>query len=364
MMKNQKKIAVIMAGGRGTRLWPMSRTSRPKQFHALTSERTMIGETFGRLSPIFGAENIYVATNASYVKDVQEALPELPHEHIIAEPCARDTASGTALMCAVIAARHPDAIVATFPADHVITNPQVLQGAMGPAVQYLLTPEHRNYIVTFGIRPRYPETGFGYIKRGKISKNYGAYTIFEVEAFVEKPDFKKAKSYLEDGNYEWNAGMFVFRVAAMIDKFAQHAPETYKKLEKIRSVVDTEGYDEVLEAVFPTMEKVSIDYAILEKDSTISVLPLMLSWSDVGSWSALHEIIATNSNQNIARGELIAHESTGLFVRTTKPVVTIGIKDIIIIDTDDVLLVCDKGQTQKVSAVVKELEAEGRSELL
>lgn len=336
----------------------------PKQFHALVSDRTMIQETFDRLVPVFGADNIYVATNAAYAEIVKQELPDVSAERIIAEPVARDTASGMALVCAVVAKRHPEAIVASFHADHVISNPQTLQGAIAPTVEYLSDSTHADCIVTFGIRPRYPETGFGYIKRGAVSAHYGAYTIFDVERFVEKPDLATAKEYIADGSYEWNAGMFVFRVAAMIAKFARYAPETHAHMERIRAAVDTEAYDTVLAEAFPQMEKVSIDYAILEKDDRVAVLPLTLSWSDIGSWAALRDMLASHTRENVVRGDLIAHNSEGLFVRARKPVVAIGVEDLVIVDEKDVLLVCDRDHAQDVSAVVKRLAAEGYDNLL
>lgn len=351
-----KTIAVIMAGGRGTRLWPMSRRDKPKQFQALVSERTMLQETFDRLLPVFEAEDIYIATNADYIDMVHEQLPEVSVKNIIGEPALRDTASGTALVTAVIAARHPEAIVATFPADHVITNPEVICEAVSPIVQFLSDQETRNYIVTLGIRPLFPETGFGYIQRGSVLAQSDTGTIYSVAQFVEKPDLPTAKKYIQEGSYEWNAGMFFFRVDAMIEKFRIHAPDTYARLIAIRDAVDSSEYEEVLQAQFMDMEKVSIDYAILEKDEQIAVMPVSLGWSDVGSWAALKDMLSVHSNDNVSRGPHINHQSENCMVYADKPIVTIGLKDVVVVQMDDVTLVCHRDHAQAVSPVAKSLD--------
>ncbi len=345
-----------MAGGRGTRLWPMSRQSQPKQFQALVSERTMLQETFDRIESVFGAENIYVATNEDYAQIVAEQLPEISADNIIGEPALRDTASGTALVAAVIAARHGDAMVATFPADHVITNPEVLRGAVTPIVEFLSDEQNAGYIVTLGIRPLSPDTGFGYIKRGGVLAQAEGTSIFKVAQFAEKPDLETAKKYLQDGSYEWNAGMFFFRAEAMIEKFAVHAPDTHGRLVAIRAAVDTPEYSKVLREQFMDMEKVSIDYAILEKDAQIAVMPVPLHWSDVGSWSALKDMLPSQAEGNVSRGAHIDSGSSNCLVYAdTKPIVTIGLKDIVIVQMDDVTLICHRDQAQAVSPVVKGL---------
>lgn len=324
----------------------------------------MLQETVDRLRDAFDAASIYVTTNAAYADLVRASLPEIPVDNIILEPAARETANGIGLACAVVAARHPGAIVATFNSDHAITNPDVLLRGTAVAMDFVADEANADMVVTFGIRPRYPETGYGYIRRGAVLVPAGEYTIFAVDQFVEKPDLARAKQYLDAGIYEWNAGMFVFRAAAMLEKFARHLPDNYAGLARIGAAVGTPAYDAVLTEVFPTLPKVSVDYGILEKDDRVAVLPLALSWSDVGSWAALRDLVASHTRENISRGELITHNSEGLYVRSAKPVVAIGVEDLVIVETDDAILVCDRDHAQDVSRVVKDLEAAGRAELL
>lgn len=344
-----------MAGGRGTRLWPVSRKNKPKQFQKIASDRTMLQDTYARLLQKFAQEDIYVATNEDYVEEVLEELPDMTKDRVIAETAMRDTASCIALACAVISAEDSEAQVSFFPADAVIQNPEVLMIGIDVASDFLT--QNPSHIVTFGIMPTQPEIGYGYIKKGDTLVESQGLTVYHVDRFVEKPDFDRAKEYLQSGQYYWNAGMFVFRVDHMIENFKKFVPDTHKRIESIRSAVGTQVYDEVLRREYAEMDKISVDYAIMENVEDIAVLPLSLAWSDVGSWAALKDTLIEQKEEHLVRGDHIDFDSKNMVVYgNDKPVVTIGTQDLIIVDTDDVVLVCARDHAAHLSKAVKQLE--------
>ncbi|MDD3486907.1 MAG: mannose-1-phosphate guanylyltransferase [Candidatus Moranbacteria bacterium] len=351
---------VIMAGGKGTRLWPVSRKNKPKQFQCLTSDKTMLQETYLRLRKIAEPEDIYVATNQEYVSEVEKEILEFPKENILAEPVGRNTAPSVALAAAVIAANDEEEIMGVFPADHFIQNPEVLLEAIRKGVEFL--KNHEEYLLTFGITPSAPETGYGYIQKdGSLEKN--GLEIFHAEKFVEKPDFETAKKYLESENYFWNSGMFLWKTKTIIEKFKSYVPDDYARLVKIRDSVKNNNFAKVLAKEFPEMDKNSIDYAILENEKNVAVIPLELEWSDVGSWTALKETLVGNNKEHLVnvKGEHLDFDSENLLVYgSEKLITTIGVKDLIIVDTPDAILIADKNKSQLVSDVVKKLEGEGK----
>ena len=352
---------VIMAGGRGTRLWPMSRTVKPKQFQKLVTDQTMLQDTFDRLRKVADAKNIYVSTNKEYVDEVKSELPEMPAENIIAEPVGRSTAPCIALSAAIISAKDGNETIGFFPADHLIKNPENLLEAIRQGENFL--EEHPDYLVTFGITPNSPETGLGYIEKDNLLEKIGSVEFFKAKRFVEKPNLKTAQKYVDSGKFYWNSGMFLFKTDTIIDKFKQYISDIYVRLMKIKDAVGTKAYDSILENEFPKMDKISIDYAVMENEPNVALAPVSSDWSDVGSWAALKDTLIGNNKDHLVKieGEHIDFDSENLLVYgSDKLVVTIGAKDLVIVDTPDAILICDRNKSQLVSDVVKKLEESGK----
>jgi mannose-1-phosphate guanylyltransferase len=350
---------VIMAGGKGTRLWPVSRAGKPKQFQCFTGDKTMLQETYLRLRQIADPADIYVATNKEYVSEVEKEILEFPKKNILAEPVGRNTAPSVALAAAVIAAEDDQAVMGVFPADHFIKNPEVLLNAIRKGKEFL--EKNPEYLLTFGITPTAPETGYGYIKKNGVLSQFGDVEVIKAEKFVEKPNYETAQQYLESGDYLWNSGMFLWKTKTIIEKFNAYVPDDHERLMKIRDSVKNGDYTEVLEREFPEMDKNSIDYAIMENEPNVAVIPLKLDWSDVGSWTALKDTLISSNKENFVRGEHINFDSENLLVYgSDKLITTIGVKDLIIVDTADAILICDRNKSQLVSDVVKKLEGDGK----
>lgn len=354
---------VIMAGGKGTRLWPLSRRDKPKQFQCLVSDKTMLQETFLRLRKKFAIEDIFISTNLEYVSEVEREILELPKENIIGEPQARGTASSMALVAAIIAAEDEDAIIAHFPADHLIKNPELLLEAVSKAEEFL--KDNKDYIVTFGIKPTAPETGFGYIERDQTLAKFGEIEVQQVKKFVEKPDMMTAQRYIDSGDFYWNAGMYVWRVKAIIEKIQKYIPDTYNRLMLIKETVGKEKFLETVLEQYPEMENITIEYGVIENEIDVAVIPLDLQWSDVGSWSSLKDTLVEDTKSHFVKGEHIDFGSENLLVYGSKKLITtVGLKDLVIVDTEDAILICDRHKSSMISDVVKQLEGSGKISLL
>jgi mannose-1-phosphate guanylyltransferase len=352
---------VIMAGGRGTRLWPMSRQSMPKQFQKLVSKKTMLQDTFERLRNIVEAKDIFVSTNKEYTGIVKEQLPKMPAENIIAEPIGRSTAPCIALSAAIISARDGNETIGFFPADALIKNPDELLTAIQNGKKLL--EENGEHLITFGITPTAPETGLGYIEKDDLLKQIDSTKFFKAQRFVEKPNLETAQQYLDSGNFYWNSGMFLFKTDTIIEKFKAYVPDIYVRLVKIKNAVGTPEFEKVLEEEFPQMDKISIDYAVMENEPNVIVAPVAIDWSDVGSWTALKDTLIGNNKEHLVKigGEHLDFDSENLLVYgDNKLVVTIGAKDLIIVDTPDAILIADRNKSQMVSDVVKKLEESGK----
>lgn len=353
-----KITAVIMAGGRGERFWPKSRNTRPKQFLSLTKDgETMIQKTVKRLLPLVDMEDIFIVTNAAYISLVKEQLPKLPEENILAEPCARNTAPCIAFAAAVIGRKYDDAVMLVLPSDHLIGYEDIYISTLKKAVA--VSEEGRN-LVTIGITPTYPETGYGYINFGKEAGN-----AYEVERFVEKPDLATAKEYLASGKYLWNSGMFVWKISSIMANLKEFMPEIHEGALRIGEAFGTESYNEVLVKEFTAFTSESVDFGIMEKASDIYTIPGSFGWDDVGSWLAVERINETDDDKNYIEGNVISIGSERATICGGKRLIAaVGVEDIIIIDTDDAVLICSKNNTQDVKQVIAQLKEQGSNDLV
>ena len=355
--------AVIMAGGKGERFWPRSRTNLPKQFLSLTDDgKSMIQHTVDRLKDLVGIENTYIVTNEMYKNLILEHLPNLPIENIIVEPEAKNTAPCIGLAAVHISKKNPDSKMIVLPADHLIKFNELFLDTLETALEAIDEGEN---IVTIGITPSYPDTGYGYITFKKGDSPQGVRNIYEVQKFEEKPNLEKAKQYLRSGKYLWNSGMFIWKTETILKCFKELLPSIYKGLEIINSAIGTEDYSNVLKKEFAKFPSESIDYGIMEKAKNIYVIPGNFGWDDVGSWLSLERINKTNLDGNIIVGNVITVKTTNSIIQgTSKLIATIGLEDIIIVDTEDALLICNKDNTQDVKEVIANLKESNRKEYL
>lgn len=346
----------ILAGGGGTRLWPLSRKHRPKPLLMLLGETTMLQDTVTRLAPLIAPDHLFVAVNAMHATEVVRQLPEVPAAHVLIEPIARDTAPALGLAAIHIAHRDPDAVLASFHADHVITQPDILRRAVGLAAE-AATEDRGDAIVTIGITPTYPATGYGYIELGMITHGAGTFAVREARRFVEKPQREAAEQYLETGTYVWNAGLFICRVHTLLQAFATHLPQIFVGLMEIKAAIGTPEYEETLAAVFPALPKVSFDVGIMEKHHHILTVPCDPGWSDVGDWDTLAGLLASDEHGNVAIGATHLHIETKrtLVHSRGRTIATVGVEDVIIIDTEDVVLVLPRQRAQDVKQLVEQL---------
>lgn len=349
-----------MAGGRGTRFWPKSRKNLPKQFLSLTdSSLTMIQLTVKRLLPIISIEDIYISTNESYRHLVREQLPDLPEENILCEPVGRNTAPCIGLGAVHMAKKYGDAVMVVLPSDHEIQMPDIFRSTLQEAAE---VAQSGSNIVTIGIPPTYPETGYGYIKYRSAERNGSAY---RVERFVEKPDLAKAKEYLASGQYLWNAGQFVWKVSTILEDLKKYMPDTCAHLEKIRDAIGSDYYTGTLNQEFQDMESQSIDYGVLEKDDHIYVIPGNFGWDDVGSWLAVERLQPKDEEGNVFTGDIMSVDTRKCIVQGHKKLIAaVGLKNIVIVDTENALLVCDKEHTGEIKRVMAALEEDGRNDVL
>lgn len=349
-----------MAGGRGTRFWPRSRKSLPKQFLSLTGDgKTMIQLTVERLLPIVRMEDIYISTNRDYKKIVMEQLPDLPEENILCEPVGRNTAPCIGLGAAHISRKYDDAVMIVLPSDHQIKMPDVFRDTLQSASE---VAEAGNNLVTIGITPNYPETGYGYIKYipdEKLGESN------RVDRFVEKPDLETAKKYLSSGEYLWNAGQFIWKVSTILNELQKYLPDTYARLMKIRDAIGTESYEDVLNSEFTEMESVSVDYGILEKAESIYVIPGNFGWDDVGSWLAVERLQQSNEDNNVISGDVVTVNTHNCIIQgENKLIAAVGLDNIVVVDTPDAILIAEKEHAGEIKTVMARLEEAGRDELL
>ncbi len=351
--------AVIMAGGGGTRLWPLSRKARPKQMLKLLEERSLFQTSVERLKGLFPPERILVVTVADQAALLREQCPYIPSENFLLEPMPRGTASVIGLAGIVLKQRDPRAVMAVLTSDHFIGNEDGFRNLLATA--YYVTQD--DMLVTLGITPTFPATGYGYIQQGEKIGEYQGRQVYNVLRFKEKPDDEQAREMLEAGDHVWNSGMFVWRVDQILDEFASQMPEFRKQLNQIVEAWNSPAQVKTIERVWPEIIPETIDYGIMEGANRVAVIPAgNLEWNDVGSWDSLFDVIPGDAQGNIVIGGqhigLDTNQSLVYMNQEHRLIVTIGVNDLVVVDTGDVLLVCRKDQAQKVRQVVSQLNSD------
>ena len=342
--------ALIMAGGKGTRFWPLSTEEKPKQFLNLIGEETMIQMTVNRIKPIIPIERVFVCTGEMYVDLVKEQLPELPEQNIIIEPEGRNTAPCIALSAFVIKKYYKDANMIVLPSDHLISDEDEFRNVIKNADEFVKA--NKEAIITLGMEPTRTETGYGYIRYGKDEKVINNHKVIKVDAFVEKPNKEKAKAYIKEGNYLWNGGMFLWSTDNILNQIEKYSNDTYKALKDIE-IVSNEEIQELINNNYHKTEAISIDYAVMEKSDSIYVVPSRFGWDDVGSWEALDRYREKDDKGNVLVGNAKVVDSHGnLVISSSHDIVVEGLKDIYVIENDGKILVGHKSNV----ANVKELK--------
>ena len=362
-----KRAAVIMAGGGGTRFWPVSRMARPKQLVRLTGDDVMINETIKHYDHIIGRENTFIVTNAKQAELMDKLLfDEVDRSHILVEPVQRNTAPCIIYAAMVLKKLYGDALMAVLPADHHIGNIREYERILELALK---TAEETDRIVTIGLKPSFPSTGYGYIRFSKESAE-GRAEVHELLKFVEKPDKETAQGYLDSGEYLWNSGMFIWKASVILDCFRKYLPDMYASMESVFDSLRTEGEKEAIEKIYPELEKISVDYGIMERADNVYCIPADFGWNDVGSWDSLDDVFTKDPNGNVLVGkegfaELLECRNSVFFDEAgDKLIAAIGVEDIVVAETADAILVCSKKKVQDVKNMVELLKEKGREDLL
>lgn len=361
---------IILAGGSGTRFWPRSRRARAKQVLALDGERSMIQRTLERLSPLARPQDVWVITNTFLSGAICSQLDEVPQEQVVCEPAARNTAPAAGLAAFLMERQHPGSVLGIFPSDHVIADEKKFVEIISRAVGLAAAGEN---MVVLGIEPTRPETGYGYIETGAELES----GVLRVRRFTEKPNLEKAEEFVAAGNFYWNSGMFVWSATTLANAVREYLPETAPLLEEIAAAWGTPQFAKVFQELYPRCENISVDYAVLEPRSAkgetrshLYCLPSRFGWSDLGSWTALHEYQlehnGADSSGNVAdaAGTVVLNAHNNYVFSPKRTVALVGVDDLVVVETDDALLITNRHHSQDVGKVVKELAARGQEELI
>jgi mannose-1-phosphate guanylyltransferase len=361
--------AVVLAGGRGTRFWPRSRTRTPKQLLNIVGKETMLQQTLARLRPLIPAERVWTVTNAVQAAAVRKQVPRAARKRVLVEPKGLNTA--VAIGLAAIHARHivqGDGLLAVLPADHYIAQPEEYRKIVAAALGVAREPGR---MVVLGIPPTRPETGFGYIERMGKPITAERFAVFAVKRFTEKPALPFAVEYVASGKYHWNAGMFFWRISTFLENLKSFLPKTHRALEDLASFIGTRRYESRLRAIYQKLQNISVDYAVLEPATRtqgpprVFVIPAEIGWSDIGSWAAVYQLLAKKNGENVLAGEGQALDASGNFLwAPSKFVAAIGVRDLVVVETPDALLLCARDRAQDVAQVVKHLEQQKLTKLL
>jgi mannose-1-phosphate guanylyltransferase len=360
-----KTFAVIMAGGVGTRFWPRSRERSPKQFLEILGGGTMIENTLDRLKPLVDPNDMYVVTNRVQAEMVKRLVPGMPASNVLAEPIGRNTAACIGLAALWINRADPDGVMVVSPADHIVQNTDEFIRILRLAVR---VAEEREALVTIGIKPTHPETGYGYIQSAEeeIDRNeYRPEGVYRVKTFAEKPNLETAERFLQSGDFLWNSGIFVWKASVILREIELHLPDLHEQLHDIQETMGTSVYDQTLEHAYRIIRNISVDYGIMEKAGNVFVVKGDFGWSDVGSWDEVVRLTASDEAGNSIRGRTMIVDSKNNYVDAGgKIVAAIGVEDLIIISTDDAILVCKKGRSQEVKEVVDFIRRKQMNEYL
>lgn len=356
--------AVILAGGKGTRLWPISREAKPKQFHALTGSSTLLQEAYARLD-FLSPSDIYIATNEPYLAETKRQLPQVKDDHFIVEPAMRDTAPSIGLAAVTLATHHSDEAMAIIYSDCIIQRKDEFMRKLTIAAELAEKENTLNVIV---VKAKFPNPNLGYVKVGKLLRETkDGVEIYELEHYVEKPDYETAKKYMFSYKYLWNTGIYVWKVKTILEQFKKHAPDMYRALNECRTSNARARKTECKRA-FQKCPKISIDYAIMEKvdPREVRVIPSDLGWSDIGSWASLYGELVEGENENLVRGEFLGLGTTSsvIYGKRGKLIATLGLSDMVIIDTDDALLVCPKEKSAELKKLIEELKKQNKEKYL
>lgn len=353
--------AVIMAGGSGTRFWPKSTKKHPKQFLNLFGEQTMLQTTADRIKELIPAERLWVITNDRYVGLVKKQLPEVPQKNIIGESIAKNTAPCVALAAALIQEEDPDATIAVLPADHLVRRPEkfhmILEAANAKA-------REGNNLVTIGIEPNRPETGYGYIEFDtEQSEIHEGKEVRKVKQFREKPDLQTARQFIGLGNFLWNSGMFVWSATTILDEFEKHLPEISEQIDALAPAIGSEKQKDAIDQFYQACPSISIDYGIMEQSESVYVVPGSFGWSDVGSWNAVYNLREKDENGNVIEAEYITlTQSKNNLIQSNsdKMIALVGVEDLAVVETDRAFLVCNLNEAQGVKQIVNQLKEEDK----
>lgn len=354
-----KTYAVIMAGGVGSRFWPRSRERMPKQLLKIFGENTMIQDTVKRINKIIPIENIFIVTNKVQKDEIKRQLPEIPIQNIIVEPFGKNTAACIGLASIIIHNFHPDAVTVVLPADHIIRDVNAFESIMKKAINFAYQSKG---LVTIGIQPTRPETGYGYIQREEheIEEN-----VFKVKTFAEKPNYQTAEKFLESGDFLWNSGMFIWRVDVILEEIKKNMPELYEGLEKLQRHLLKDDFQKQLELVYGMLRSISIDYGVMEKSDRVYVIRSTFGWSDVGSWEEVYQLSHKDEFGNAINGSVFIDDVKNSYIFTEdKFTAIIGLENIIVINTDDALLIVNRTHSQDVKKIVDYLKMNKKNDYL
>lgn len=354
-----KVAAVIMAGGRGERFWPSSREDHPKQFLAFDGQETLLQQTVRRLAGLCSPESTWVVTRKDYANLVRKQLPEVPARQVVMEPHGRDTAPCVALAALYVGQADPEAVMVTLPADHLIIQEERFRDVLRSAIQLANEGDH---LVTLGIMPTRPETGYGYIRIGELYNTDRGHDAYKVAAFTEKPPRQTAMAYLQSGGYFWNSGIFIWKVSVIKRAFGKYLPGLMEALAPVAAAMGTSHADAELQRIYPTLPKISIDYGVMERADNTLVIPADFGWDDLGSWAALERLIPPDLEGNIISGRVLAVDTTSSILQNSQDnrlLVTFGVSDIVVVDTADAVLVSHKSRVSDLKAVLGRMEAAG-----
>lgn len=354
--------AVIMAGGSGTRFWPQSRRNKPKQFLNISGNRTMIQATIERILPEIPADRIVVVTSGAHVQELKSQAPELNPDMIVSEPRGRNTAPCIAVAAYKLQKIDPEAVMVVLPADHLIAREKEFLGDVVTGAEIVAQGD---YLLTFGIVPTRPETGYGYIRLGEHESGVDSQRVFKVERFVEKPDLRTAEEYVATTGYVWNSGMFVWRVSAIVKAIETYLPALGKAMRSIGPEFGTPEEPRAINRVYEGLDAISIDYGIMEQADNVLCMPLDVGWNDVGSWVSLEDVLGRDNQGNSFKGQVVDLDTKSCIVLSPhKLTALIGVEDLIVVDTPDALMICSKERAQDVKRLQEALEEKGSGDLL